>query len=467
MMHLPPPKFATQRNPDNPSTWKAVQLQARFLGTPLMPWQKYVCQIGLERQAAAPQRARYQTVVVTVPRQAGKTTMIKALMSATAQSNPGCGVYYTAQTRKDAVEKWKELAKPLAQTGRGRVKMLEGTGNEQLKFMKTDSLIQPFAPTPEGIHGKTSPLVVVDEAWAFSQAEGDDLMASFSPVGITIPESQVWIISTAGDTRSEWLKSLVERGRESVNDPASTMAFFEWSADDELADQDPYGDDTLAFHPAMGITQEPWKLRAEAQNSPLHLWRRSYLNLWPTSATTSVIDLEQWAKLETAATSVPNGCTICFDAAEDRSGATIYLAWMANERPHLHLALTRAGAAWVLEIVSGLQRNLSGTIVADDSGSNRPIIQQLQQAGMEVYALRPREWQTACADFKARVADGAIEHEGTDEIVTAMGFAVEKPVAGGIAFSARHSNGPIDALKAAIGAAYGAQYFNSNPQVFF
>lgn len=465
-MHLPPPKFATQRNSANPSTWKGVALQARFLGTPLMPWQKYVCQVALERQAGQTERARYQTVVVTVPRQAGKTTMIKALMGATAQANPGCAVYYTAQTRKDAVEKWKELAKPLAKTGRGRVKLLEGTGNEQLKFLKTDSLIQPFAPTPEGIHGKTSPLVVVDEAWSFNQTEGDDLMASFSPVGITIPESQVWIISTAGDTRSEWLKSLVEKGRESVSDPGSTMAFFEWSADDDLAAADPYGDETLAFHPAMGITQEPWKLRAEAQNTPLHLWRRSYLNLWPTSATTSVIDLEQWAKLETPAAKVHPGCTVCFDIADDRSGATIYLAWLTKDRPHLHLGLTRAGASWVPEIVTQLQKSLAATIVADDSGSNRPVIQQLQQTGLEVYAFRPREYQTACADFKARVTDAAIEHEGNDEIVTAMGFAVEKPVAGGLAFSARHSNGPIDALKAAIGAVYGCQYFNSAPQIF-
>ncbi|WP_298635021.1 terminase large subunit domain-containing protein [uncultured Mobiluncus sp.] len=466
-MQMPKPKYATRRNPSNPSTWKAVALQARFLETPLMPWQQYVCQVALERQAAHPERARYKTVVVTVPRQAGKTTMIKALMSATAQTNPGCSVFYTAQTRKDAVEKWSELAKPLAATGLGRVKLLQGTGNEQLKFLKTDSLIQPFAPTPDGIHGKTSPLVVVDEAWAFNQSEGDDLMASFSPVGITLPESQVWIISTAGDTRSEWLKDLVDRGRESVNDPESTMAFFEWSADEEQATSDPYGDETLAFHPAIGITQATWKLRAESENNPLHLWRRSYLNLWPTSATTSVIDIEAWEKLTTTPSKPPEGCALSFDIADDRSGATIYLGWMKDEKPHLHLGLTRAGAAWVPEIISQLQHQLSPSIVADDSGSNRPVIAQLQADGVDIYVLRPREYQTACADFLARVTDGQISHEGNEEIETAMGLAVQKPVSGGMAFSARHSMGPIDALKAAIGAAYGAQYFTSSPQVFF
>lgn len=466
-MRLPPPKYATRRNLANPSTWKAVALQARFLSTPLMPWQKYVCEVALERQAEHPERARYQTVVVTVPRQAGKTTMIKALMSATAQSNSGATVYYTAQTRKDAVEKWKELAKPLAETGRHRVKMLEGTGNEVLKFLKTDSAIQPFAPTPDGIHGKTSPLVVVDEAWSFNQAEGDDLMASFSPVGITLPHSQVWIISTAGDTRSEWLKDLVEKGRESVNDPGSTLAFFEWSADEEKADVDPFGDDTLAFHPAIGITQEPWKLRAEAKNNPLHLWRRSYLNLWPTASTTSVIDIESWSKLATAPAQPPQGCAMCFDIADDRSGATIYLAWMKEDgKPHLHLCLTRAGAAWVIPAIEEMRAKLSPVIIADDSGANRPVIQQLLKTGLDVYALRPREFQTACADFKARVADKEISHEGNEEIETAMSFAVEKPVSGGMAFSSRHSLGAIDALKAAIGAVYGCQYFRFAPQIF-
>lgn len=468
------PKYATARNPTNPTTGAQVELVAQFLGTPLMPWQKLVAEVAGERQAEHPDRARYQTVVVTVPRQSGKTTLIKALMTAVAQANPGCQVYYTAQTRKDAVEKWGELAKQLrkemgtAPDGKPRVKILEGTGNERIVFRGTESQIMPFAPTVEGIHGKTSPLVVVDEAWAFDQARGDDLMAAFNPVGLTIPHSQVWIISTAGDTRSEWLRSLIDNGRQAVTDPGTTTAFFEWSADEDLAAANLRSDAALDFHPAIGFTQELWKIQALAQNEPDHLYRRSYLNLWPTAAETSIVDLETWEKLaEPASASMPSDVAIGFDVATGRTGATIYGAWQEGDQVHIHRIVSKAGAAWVEKAITHLYETLTPmAVVADDSGDNRPIIEALNRSGREISALRAREYASANSEFFARISDGKIHHDGTGEIIDAFANTVMKQISGGQAISPRHCAGPVDAARAAIAAAYGALNFNSRPQIF-
>lgn len=467
------PKYATPRNPANPSTGGQVELVARFLQTPLMPWQKQVAEVAGERQAANPARARYQHVVVTVPRQSGKTTLTKALMATVAQANPGCQVYYTAQTRKDAVEKWGELAKQLrkemgiAPDGKPRVKVLEGTGNERIIFRGTESMIIPFAPTVEGIHGKTSPLVVVDEAWAFDQARGDDLMAAFNPVGLTIPHSQVWIISTAGDTRSEWLKSLVDDGRAGVEDPESTTAYFEWSADEEAAGADPYSDETLSFHPAIGHTQELWKIRALAKDEPEHLYRRAYLNLWPTVAENSIVDLEAWNSLAEEKQEMPASVTIGFDVAGERTGATIYAAWLVDETVHLHRLISKAGAAWVEKALEHLQETLApAAIVADDSGDNRPVIESLRRSGSTIYALKPKEYATANSEFLARITAERIKHDGALEIQDAFGRAVLKPMAGGMAISPRHCTGPVDQARAAIASMYGALNFDSRPQIF-
>lgn len=467
------PKYATKRNPANPTTGGQVELVARFLQTPLMPWQKLVAEVACERQAANPERARYQRVIVTVPRQSGKTTLIKALMAAVAQANPGCKVYYTAQTRKDAVEKWGELAKQLRKEmgtgpdGKPRVKVLEGTGNEKIVFQGTESVIQPFAPTPGGLHGATSPLAIVDEAWAFDQAQGDDLMAALNPVGLTIPHSQVWIISTAGDTRSQWLKSLVDDGRAATSDPDATTAFFEWSADEETADADLRGDAALSFHPALGYTQELWKLKALGKDEKDHLYRRAYLNLWPTNAQTSIIDLETWDGLATEISETPTGATIAFDIAEGRTGATIYAAWQDGDTVHIHRLISKAGAAWIEKAIEHLQEALApAALVADDSGDNRPIIEGLRRTGATIYALKPKEYATANSEFLSRITAGRLTHDGTPEIKDAFAHAVLKPVAGGMAISPRHSTGAVDTARAAIAALYGALNFDSRPQIF-
>lgn len=467
------PKYATKRNPANPTTGGQVELVARFLQTPLMPWQKLVAEVACERQAANPERARYQRVIVTVPRQSGKTTLIKALMAAVAQANPGCKVYYTAQTRKDAVEKWGELAKQLRKEmgtgpdGKPRVKVLEGTGNEKIVFQGTESVIQPFAPTPGGLHGATSPLAIVDEAWAFDQAQGDDLMAALNPVGLTIPHSQVWIISTAGDTRSQWLKSLVDDGRAATSDPDATTAFFEWSADEETADADLRGDAALSFHPALGYTQELWKLKALGKDEKDHLYRRAYLNLWPTNAQTSIIDLETWDGLATEISETPTGATIAFDIAEGRTGATIYAAWQQDDSVCLHRLISKAGAAWIEKAIEHLQDTLApAALVADDSGDNRPIIEGLRRAGATIYALKPKEYATANSEFLSRITAGRLTHDGTPEIKDAFAHSVLKPMAGGMAISPRHSTGAVDTARAAIAALYGALNFDSRPQIF-
>lgn len=467
------PKYATKRNPTNPTTGGQVELVARFLQTPLMPWQRLVAEVACERQAEHPERARYQRVVVTVPRQSGKTTLIKALMATVAQANPGCGVYYTAQTRKDAVEKWGELAKQLRRemgtgpNGKPRVKVLEGTGNEKIVFPGTESTIQPFAPTPGGLHGKTSPLAIVDEAWAFDQAQGDDLMAALNPVGLTIPHSQVWIISTAGDTRSEWLKSLVDDGRAGVEDPEATTAYFEWSADEAAADTDLRGNEALAFHPALGYTQELWKLKALGKDEKDHLYRRAYLNLWPTAAQTSLVDLETWDSLATETTDVPAGATIAFDISEGRTGATIYAAWQDGDTVRIHRLISKAGAAWIEKAITHLQDTLApAALVADDSGDNRPIIESLRRAGATIYALKPKEYASANSEFFARISSKRLAHDGTPEIKDAFSHAVMKPMAGGQAISPRHCTGPVDTARAAIAAIYGALNFDSRPQIF-
>lgn len=311
--------------------------------------------------------------------------------------------------------------------------------------------------------------MVVDEAWAFDQARGDDLMAAFNPVGLTIPHSQVWIISTAGDTRSEWLRSLVDKGRQAINDPGTTTAFFEWSADEEKAAANLRSDEALTFHPAIGFTQDLWKIKALAQNEPDHLYRRSYLNLWPTAAEASIVDLEAWEQLEDAEPkTMPPDVAIGFDVAAGRTGATIYAAWQEGENVQIHRLISKAGAAWVEKAITHLQETLAPmAVVADDSGDNRPIIEALRRSGSAVYALRPREYASANSEFFARVSDGKIQHDGTSEIIDAFANSVIKPISGGQAISPRHCNGPVDAARAAIAAVYAALNFDSRPQIFF
>src|SRR5215207_2302173 len=72
------PRWTTPRT-DRPTRGGEVGRFAAALGTPLMPWQQHVADVAME---VDPDTGRlvYRRIVLTVPRQSGKTTLLLAKM---------------------------------------------------------------------------------------------------------------------------------------------------------------------------------------------------------------------------------------------------------------------------------------------------------------------------------------------------------------------------------------------------
>lgn len=63
------PVYATAPNPDAPNELAKVEKVSRLLGTPLLPWQRYVARVATEKNSDG--SYRYPVVMLTVPRQSG------------------------------------------------------------------------------------------------------------------------------------------------------------------------------------------------------------------------------------------------------------------------------------------------------------------------------------------------------------------------------------------------------------
>ena len=96
------PTYDTPITPGSRHDLKKIDIMARVLGVPLMPWQRLVARVASERHPDDPKRFRYHTVILTVPRQSGKTTLMRAILAQRALVNRNRSAFYTAQTGKDA-----------------------------------------------------------------------------------------------------------------------------------------------------------------------------------------------------------------------------------------------------------------------------------------------------------------------------------------------------------------------------
>lgn len=450
-----PPAYATPRDPTRATRGARAAALSGLLGAPLMPHQRWIIDVASE-VGTEPDTWRYKLVIVTLPRQSGKTTIVRAKKLDRALAKPARQCLYTAQTGKDARKKWREWTEvitarqsPLRPFARLRL----SAGDSSLTFPNA-SFLAPFAPTPDGVHGFTPHDIDVDECWSFSEEEGAALMAALDPAQITLPDRQLWLLSTMGDASSTWWHSLIDAGRASVTDPTSTTAYFEWSADEALADADPYSPDTLAFHPALGHTQTLEALLEAAGKEFMtpDLWRRSYLNL-RTRTRVTVVQLAVWDRCAGADDHPPplSDCWISYAAARDRSGAAIWAAHrLPSGWPCLHHIASRPGTAWVAKTAAQLTR-VAGT-VADRGPETRAVTAELDTlTGRPPDVLTDTDRATAHAWFLGRIKDETIRHDADPGLRAALAALVLQP---GLGFDPVKSAGPIDHAEAAAIAAW-------------
>ena len=428
-----PPKYATARNPAHASDGPRIARLASALGKPGMPWQRYVWDVATERDSFG--RLVYEIVMVTVPRQSGKTTMYGPVQLDRAIMNPGIKTFYTAQTGKDARSRFNDLVQLMQQSPMEKLAKYRYSAGDEGIIWPNRSANKIFAPVMAALHGETPPLVGLDEIWEWPEELGDAILeGAIFPAQLTLAgRRQVWLISTAGTALSTFMRKWLEKGRAGTD---RRMAIFDWS----LAD----GDDPLdveairRFHPAVGftVTAEELLEQVEEKRVGLATWYRAYCNLW-TEAADPVMPAEDWAAL-VAAQLVPSRRSIAltYDVAPDSTSADVWATWWDSDgRPNMHLVHHAPGTAWLAPLVRQLAKEWRPRLIgADDGGPTRRITSDLRTGDdeqkippVDVVTTGGRDFSTACEAFLAYAQEErSLIHDGSKVAARAMAGLVLK-----------------------------------------
>lgn len=263
-----------------------------MLGVDLMPWQRQVGDVALEHVDG---RLAYRDVVVGTPRQCGKSTLLLALVVHRMLAAPYQRVVYGAQSRLAARVKLFDIWWPRIRRSplRDLFTLTRATGAESLRA-GNGSVMTLLSTDESAAHGETLDLAIVDECWSVDAS----VEQAVRPTLATRPNGQLWLLSTAGHERSTFWRSKVEAGRTQAQlGVSSGLAYFEWSAADDVDVTDPATWPT--FMPALEITIAAETVQADMATMDLSEWRRAYANQWPdeTGAGWQVISRETWESL--------------------------------------------------------------------------------------------------------------------------------------------------------------------------
>lgn len=179
------PRYATPRNPARPSDGGKEARIAEALGTPFLPWQRMVSDVFGEIDPDTG-TYYYDTLVLTVQRQAGKTTRERATETRNALWGPNRRVWYLAQTGKDASQQFREYItgfdkSPLAPLAASK-RMSNGS---MCLTLKNGSTIQPGGTTDSGGHGFQGDSLTLDECWALPADKAKAILDGFLPTTTT------------------------------------------------------------------------------------------------------------------------------------------------------------------------------------------------------------------------------------------------------------------------------------------
>lgn len=363
-----------------------------------MPWQQMVADVGLEyeirRNEIIP---AYREVVVTVPRQNGKTTLVLSMECQRALGWPTPQrVAYTAQTGWDARRKLIDDQAPIlmsSQLAPTVHQVMRGAGNESVIF-HNGSRIDVLASTETAGHGKTLDFVVMDEVFADTDTRRE---AALVPTQATRRSAQIMVISTAGTDASLFLRGKVDAGRHAVTTGATDgIAYFEWSAPD---DADPYDEATwLGCMPALGRTIDLAVVRHAAASMTEGEFRRAFLNQW-TASDERVIPKAAWEAVQSEQAAPSGPLVFAIDVSADRAESSVAVAGGGV----VGLAEHRPGTSWVVEWVKANAK--SATVVVQQSGPAGALVPDLERTGATVVAFTAADMAKACGAFYDDVAD--------------------------------------------------------------
>ncbi|MFC8387057.1 terminase [Nocardia sp. NPDC057272] len=452
MTATPPPRFHTPRRPERPSYGRAIDRTSTGLGRPLMPWQRRAVDVATEIDPDTG-RFAYPLVIISVPRQSGKTALTLATAFHRGLLLPNGRVWFTAQTGMHARDSFLEMARPAKITPFGRLFDLKrGAGDTRIEFAHNMSQLRPHPPTEDSLHSKQSDLNLIDEAWVFGQAEAEALMAAITPTQATRPMRQTIILSTRGTAASTWFHGLIESAKDN---PRVCLVDYGIGPDDDPADLDVIA----AAHPAYGHTVDMAALQdAQDQLSPGE-FARAYGNR-PTGAAELIWPADLWARCQTV-DRIPD-MPVCFAAAVsiDRTETAIAAAVVVDGVPFAEvvdvLPGTEGGAARLAQLTE--RHDHTGPWI-DRGGPSATLAAECDRDALPFTEATTRDVSVAHGDMYDRVMSGRIRCRVHPSLTSAVSAAAWRNLGdGGRAFGRRASAGSIAALEAVALAAHGAAH---------
>lgn len=225
-----PPHYMSHRHPEAVGTYgeRAAEWLEKNRDVKLRWWQRLCLDRALEYNENG--ELIWSEIIVSTPRQSGKSVWLREAIllwrifdSEALLGEPQVCVH-VAHKLKSAVEIFAPAARWVQQENLGKVRW--ANGEQQIDLMNGNRWILESASDGAAV-GFSVNCIVVDEAW---RVRRDVVDGALRPTMTERMASQIYLVSTAGDSKSDLMEKSRQQAMKELKNPVGTL-LIEWSAD--------------------------------------------------------------------------------------------------------------------------------------------------------------------------------------------------------------------------------------------
>lgn len=453
------------------TVWPRVVAQCAAMGVSFDSWQHGIGTIALGKLKNGKYAATVGGVVLSIPRQVGKTFLVGMMIIALCILFPRMTVLWTAHRTRTSTMTFKTM-QGMVRKKKIRVHLApernEGirstNGEQEIKFKNGSVIMFGAREAGFGRGFDSVDVEVFDEAQILTEKALEDMVPAANASKQTAGALLFFMGTPPRPTDPG--EEFTNRRKKALDGHSDDMVYVEFSADAEAEpdDHEQWSKANPSF-PSRTPMESMQRMRANLTDDDS--FKREALGIWDPLDSNRVIDEVTWGLQADAASMAVDRLTLSIEVPPDRSRAAVGLAGKrADGRWHVELYEERKGVDWAIPyVVEKAARNKLHAVVVDEmSGLVEKRRDRYYLIGTDVLvtlaAREGRDMVVACAKYYDGIHDRTVWHTDQPQVNVALSVATKRPLAGGWAWNRKDATSNISPIVAETLALWGAQNEN-------
>ena len=440
--------------------WPAVRATCAAIDIEFDPWQADSGRAILGKRRDGLYAA--DTIVISIPRQVGKTFLIAAIVFALCIIFPGITVIWTAHRFKTARETFESLRgmalRPVMAPHIDPQDIKTAAGNERIGFRNGSRIVFGARERGGGRGFSSVDILVLDEAQILSE----NAMSDLAPTTNQAPNPLIFLTGTPPRPIDPGEMFTMLR-TEALSGESDSTLYIEFSAD---RDADP--DDREQWRKANPSYPKRTSARAILRMRKVlsrDSFMREALGVWDEAGEgTGAVDMAAWRECVDAPRPVGAPVVLVVETTLDRQRTVVVAVGgrVVDGLPQIEVADARPGVRWVAERVVGIVKANPDVVdvLVDNRSPAAPLAPDIDAAleaeglDVSVTVTKTADLAEGAAQIVDAVSEKTLRHPGDPEMTSGFQSATPRPYGDGALLWSRSKGGPHAPLLIAATLAY-------------